>query len=203
MLKKSLVLILLVATTNTFAGNWQVKVGGTILAPTADNGQLAGGAVTGVEAKRGYSLTPSVEYFFTDTNLSTELLLATPFKHDVTSNGTKIASFKHLPPTVTVKYNFNNSTPVTPYVGLGGTMVIPFGEKTTGPIAGTKLDAKVAFGVAAQVGAIYKPDPAQNWGIFFDTRYVNVKSDLKLNGESIGTLKVNPLVYTLGVSYKF
>lgn len=203
MLKKSFIFTLIAISTHTFASNWQVKVGGTILAPTADNGQLADGAVTGVEAKRGYSVTPSIEYFFSDTNLSTELLLATPFKHDVTSNGTKIASFKHLPPTVTVKYHFNNTTPVTPYIGLGGTMVIPFDEKTAGPIEGNKLDAKVAFGFAAQVGAMYNPDSEKNWGVFFDTRYVNVKSDLKLNGESIGSLKVNPLVYTLGVSYKF
>ncbi|MBF7686317.1 OmpW family protein [Acinetobacter sp. B10A] len=203
MFKKIVIFILMVVATDTFAEGWQVKLGGTVLAPTADHNVLADGAVTGVEAKHGYSFTPSIEYFFANTNLSTELLLATPFKHDVSSNGSKIASFKHLPPTLTVKYNFNNSSAITPYIGVGGTMIIPFNEKTTGPIEGTTLDAKVAFGFAAQLGAVYKPDPAKKWGLFFDTRYVNIKSDLKLNGQAIGSLKVNPLVYTLGYSYKF
>lgn len=203
MFKKIIFLLLVSTTTHTLANQWQVKIGATLLKPTANNGQLADGAVTGVEAKHGYSLTPSIEYFFADTALSTELLLATPFKHDVTSKGTKIASFKHLPPTVTVKYYFNNATAITPYIGVGGTLVIPFSEKTTGPIAGTSLDAKAAFGLAGQIGASYRPDASKSWGIFFDARYIHVKSDLKLNGEAIGALKVNPLVYTLGYSYRF
>ncbi|WP_151778051.1 OmpW/AlkL family protein [Acinetobacter brisouii] len=201
MLKQALVLALLAASSATFAGNWQVKVGGSVVAPSEDHNSVGG--LDNVKADNAYSFTPSVEYFFGDSNISTELLLATPLKHDVTTNGTKIASFKQLPPTLTVKYNFKNSTGFTPYVGVGATAVIVWGEKTTGPIAGNKLKADNAYGVAGQVGFNFKPADAKNWGVFADVRYADISSDLKLNGTKIGTLDVNPWVYTIGYSYRF
>ncbi len=202
MLKQAAIIALLGLSTASFAG-WQLKVGASSVAPSEDSNSLAGGTVTGVKASQEIAFTPSVEYLFDNTPFSVELLLANPIKHDVTSNGTKIASFKELPPTLTVKYNFKNSTGFTPYVGVGATAVIPWGEKTTGPIAGTKLEADYAYGVAGQVGFIFQPKDAKNWGVYVDVRYADVGSDLKLNGAKIGTLDVNPWVYTAGYSYKF
>lgn len=208
MLKKVLVLALLAASSATFAGNWQVKVGGSVLAPSKDDNTLANGLVTNAQADHAFSFTPSIEYFFGDSGISTELLLATPFKHDVTANvgggvSEKIASFKHLPPTLTVKYNFKNSTGFTPYIGVGATAVIIWGEKTKGSLEGTTLKAENAYGVAGQVGFNFQPADAKNWGVFADVRYADVGSDLKLNGQKIGTLDVNPWVYTIGYSYRF
>lgn len=208
MLKKVLVLALVAASSATFAGNWQVKVGGSVLAPTENHNTLAKGLVTDAKVDNGYSFTPSIEYFFNDSGFSTELLLATPFKHDVTArvaNGEtqKIAEFKHLPPTLTGKYSFKNSTGFTPYIGAGVTVAIPFQEHTSGSLQGSKLKAETAYGVAGQVGFNFQPADAKNWGVFFDTRYARVESDLKLNGQKIGTLKINPWVYTAGFSYRF
>lgn len=201
MLKKTLVLALLAASSATFAGNWQVKVGGSIVAPSEDNNTLADGALTHVKADSAYSFTPSVEYFFGESNVSAELLLATPLKHDVKTNGQKIASFKELPPTLTVKYNFKNSTRFTPYIGVGATAVIPWGEKIA--VDGAKLKADNAYGVAGQVGFNFQPADAKNWGVFVDVRYADIGSELKVNGTKIGTLDVNPWVYTVGYSYRF
>ncbi|MHA3060641.1 OmpW/AlkL family protein [Acinetobacter sp. ANC 4636] len=201
MLKKTLVLALLAASSATFAGNWQVKVGGSVVAPSEDNNTLANGALTHVKADSAYSFTPSVEYFFGQSNVSAELLLATPLKHDVKTNGQKIASFKELPPTLTVKYNFKNSTRFTPYIGVGATAVIPWGEKIA--VDGAKLKADNAYGVAGQVGFNFQPADAKNWGVFVDVRYADIGSELKVNGTKIGTLDVNPWVYTVGYSYRF
>ncbi|MHA3092285.1 OmpW/AlkL family protein [Acinetobacter brisouii] len=201
MLKKTLVLALLAASSATFAGNWQVKVGGSVVAPSEDNNTLADGALTHVKADSAYSFTPSVEYFFGESNVSAELLLATPLKHDVKTNGQKIASFKELPPTLTVKYNFKNSTRFTPYIGVGATAVIPWGEKIA--VDGAKLKADNAYGVAGQVGFNFQPADAKNWGVFVDVRYADIGSELKVNGTKIGTLDVNPWVYTVGYSYRF
>ena len=200
MLKQVALIALLGMSASAMAGQWQVKVGASSLAPTEDQNVLANGAFTNVEASQEYGFTPSVEYFFND-NFSAELLLATPFEHDVTSNGTKIASFKHLPPTITAKYNFKNSTGFTPYVGVGATVVIPWDEEIV--IDGAKLNADVGYGVAGQVGFNFQPADANNWGVFADVRYADVKSELELNGNAIGDLEVNPWVYTLGYSYKF
>lgn len=178
-----------------------MKVGGSVLAPqNDDNGIIAGGKAI-VSNEVGF--TPSVEYFFDNSPISVELLLATPFKHDVSIEGVgeNVASFKHLPPTVTAKYNFKNSTRFTPYVGIGATVVVPWDEEIA--IEGAKLEADVAYGVAGQIGFNFQPADAKNWGVYADVRYAQVETDLELNGTNIGELKVNPWVYTVGYSYKF
>lgn len=204
MLKQVALVALMGLSASAMAGEWQVKLGASVLAPTQDSNVLAGGAFTNVDTSNEYSFTPSVEYFFND-NISAELLLATPFSHDVESNGQKIASFKHLPPTITAKYNFKNSSNFTPYVGVGATVVVPWDEKVA--IDGAKLDADVAYGVAGQIGFNFKPADAKNWGVFVDVRYADVKTDLTLKQDGvktdIGELEVDPLVYTIGYSYKF
>lgn len=204
MLKQLALVALMGLSASAMAGEWQVKVGASVLAPTQDNNVLAGGLFTNVDTSNEYGFTPSVEYFFND-NFSAELLLATPFSHDVTSNGHKIASFKHLPPTITAKYNFKNSSSFTPYIGVGATVAVPWHEKVE--IDGAKLDADVSYGVAGQIGLNFKPADAKNWGVFLDVRYADVKTDLTLKAGGvkldIGELEIDPLVYTIGYSYKF
>ena len=177
-------------------GGFTVKVGGSVLDITGKS-NLKG--VPGVEASDEINFTPSIEYRFANTPFSAEVLLATPFKHDIKSNGAKIATIKHLPPTITAKYNFDVSPRVTAYAGAGVTVFIPWDEK----IPGAKLDADVGVGPAAQLGINYKPDPSKNWGVYADVRYADLKTDIKLNGSDIGSLDLDPIVYTLGYSFKF
>ena len=80
---------------------WSVKAGFSQINPKSNNGSLAGGAFEAdVSSEVGF--TPAIEYKFAP-NIVGEVLLAIPFKHDVkdTKSDTKIASFKHLPPTFT------------------------------------------------------------------------------------------------------
>ena len=204
MLKQTAFIALLGMSASAMAGDWQVKLGASALAPQNDDNGIIAGAKATVSNEVGF--TPSVEYFFADSPISVELLLATPFKHDVSIEGVgeNVASFKHLPPTVTAKYNFKNSTRFTPYVGVGATVVIPWDEKVKGNLEGAgKLEADVAYGVAGQVGFNFQPADAKNWGVYADVRYAQVETDLELNGTNIGELEVNPWVYTIGYSYKF
>lgn len=206
MLKQAAVITLLGLSSATFAGGWQVKVGASAIAPSGES-DLAGGIVKNAEASNELAFTPSVEYFFADTPFSAELLLATPTSHDVETGSVKIASLKQLPPTLTVKYNFKNSTRFTPYIGVGATAFIPWDEKFTqvakDALSVNKLDADVAYGVAGQVGFSYQPADAKNWGVYVDARYADINVDLQADGTDIGSLDVNPWVYTLGYSYKF
>ena len=202
MLKKTLVLALLAASSATFAGNWQVKVGVSDIAPSGES-NLANDTVKNVKASNQVAFTPSVEYFFDNTPFSAELLLANPVSHDVKSEGVKIASLKQLPPTLTVKYNFKNSTRFTPYVGIGATVFLPWDVKGKGALAGDKVKASTDVGVAGQIGVNYKPKDAQNWGVFADVRYADINTDIKIDGDKKGSLDVNPVVYTIGYSYRF
>ena len=175
------------------AGQFQVKVGASVIAPTSDT-TLAPGAV--VKADNEFAFTPSVEYFFND-NLSAELLLATPVSHDVLLNGDKVAKIKHLPPTVTAKYHLKNSTGFTPYIGVGGTAFIAWDEE------GVAKNVKEAYGVAGQIGFNFQPADAKNWGVFFDARYAQISPEVTLIDGTKFDLDIDPMVYTLGYSYKF
>ena len=194
MLKKLLVITLLGLSSIAFAGGFQVKVGGSVIAPTADT-TLAPGVV--VKGDHEFAFTPSVEYFFGDTPFSAEVLLANPINHDVLLNGEKVASVRQLPPTITAKYNFKNSTRFTPYIGVGGTAFIAWHEK------GLVDDVKNTYGFAGQLGFNFQPADAKNWGVYMDVRYADLSPEVKLVNGTKFDLDLNPMVYTLGYSYKF
>ena len=203
MLKQAALIALLGMSASAMAGQWQVKVGASVIAPTADT-DIANGTLN-VKADHEYAFTPSVEYFFND-NISAELLLATPISHDVdvTAAGEKIAGvkLKHLPPTITAKYNFKNSTGFTPYIGVGGTAFVAWDEDGSGALEGTKVKVKESYGFAGQVGFNYQPADAKNWGVFFDARYAQIQPEVQTVVENFD-LDIDPMVYTLGYSYKF
>lgn len=194
MLKNVLVVALLGLSSTAFAGSFQVKVGGSVIAPTADT-TVAPGAV--VKGDHEFAFTPSVEYFFGDTPFSAEVLLANPINHDVLLNGEKVASVRQLPPTITAKYNFKNSTRFTPYIGVGGTAFIAWHEK------GLVDDVKNTYGFAGQLGFNFQPADAKNWGVYMDVRYADLSPEVKLVNGTKFDLDLNPMVYTLGYSYKF
>ena len=195
MLKQAALIALLGMSASAMAGQWQVKVGGSVLSPTGDTETALGT----VKADDELAFTPSVEYFFND-NISAELLLATPIGHDVLLDGDKAAKIKHLPPTITAKYNFKNSTRFTPYIGVGGTAFVAWDE------SGAAKNVKEDFGFAGQVGFNYQPADAKNWGVYFDARYAQLSPEVTLIDELGGgkfDLDIDPMVYTLGYSYKF
>ncbi|QIO07084.1 OmpW/AlkL family protein [Acinetobacter shaoyimingii] len=195
MLKQIAIISLLGMSASAMAGQFQVKVGASLLSPTEDSN--LGASI--VKADNEFAFTPSVEYFFND-NFSAELLLATPIRHDVLLDGNSVATIKHLPPTVTLKYHLKNSTRFTPYIGVGGTAFIAWDEE------GVAKDVKEEFGVAGQLGFNYQPADAKNWGVFFDVRYADLSPKVTLTPAAGGQkfdLDIDPLVYTIGYSYKF
>ena len=194
MLKQVALIALMGISASAMAGQWQVKVGGSVLAPTGDYNLV--GAI--VEADHEYAFTPSVEYFFND-NISAELLLATPISHDVLVNGDSAIKIKQLPPTLTAKYNFKNSTRFTPYIGVGGTAFVAWDEKSD---LG-KVKVKEDFGFAGQIGFNFQPADAKNWGVFFDARYAQLSPEVEIEGVPKFDLDIDPMVYTIGYSYKF
>lgn len=196
MLKQAALIALLGMSASAMAGQWQVKVGASAIAPTADTSILNGAAK--VEADDEFAFTPSVEYFFND-NISTELLLAAPISHDVLLNGENAVKIKHLPPTLTVKYNFKNSTGFTPYIGVGGTAFIAWDEKSD---LG-KVKVKEDFGFAGQVGFNFQPADAKNWGVFADVRYAQLSPEVQIENVPKFDLDIDPVIYTIGYSYKF
>ena len=135
-----------------------------------------------------------VSYFFTP-NFAAELVLTYPQKHDLRSNGAKIGSLKHLPPTLLAQYHFTNFGAFKPYVGAG----INYTRFSNVNILDGALNVKKnSWGPALQVGFDYALD--KNWSLNFDVKKVYI--DTKVSG-GIGKFKVDPWLVGVGVGYRF
>ena len=178
----------------TEAGSWSFSLGAHVVDPTSGNGSLAGGAL---EADVGSDWKPTItaEYFFTP-NLGLEVLAALPFEHDISLNGAKAGSTKHLPPTFTLQYHFDGET-VSPFIGAGVNYTLFFDQQTSGPLAGAELDLGNSWGLAAHAGVDFRL--ADNRAIRLDVRWMDIDTDVSVNGADVGTVKIDPLVY--GVAY--
>ena len=171
------------------AGDMTLGLGLGFVNPKSDNGLVAGGAT-----EIGDSLRPTVtfEYFIRD-NLGIEVLAALPFKHDINVGGAKAGVTKHLPPTVSVNYHFPTGGALKPFVGAGINYTVFFEDRS--PLGDLKIDN--SWGLAAHLGVDYAI--SERGAVRMDLRYVDIDSDVKLNGAKVGRVEVDPLV--AGVSY--
>jgi outer membrane protein len=138
-----------------------------------------------------------VSYFFTP-NWAAELILTYPQKHDVTLDGAKIGSFKHLPPTLTAQYHFLPGADINPYVGAGVNYTLLSSVSLLGGAASLEHDS---IGLALQAGVDFKLD--KNWSINLDVKKVQIRSDVKISGARASEVKVDPLLIGVGVGYRF
>lgn len=172
-------------------GSRWVKIGAHVVDPKSDNGSLAGGTL---DATVGDSIRPSVmvEYFVAK-NLGIEVLAAWPFRHDVELNGVEAATVDQLPPTVSVQYHFNGEGKVSPYLGVGLNYTLFFSEETRGPLAGTDLELDSSVGLAAHAGLDFQI--GERWSLGVDARWLDIDSDVSVNGADVGTVEIDPLAY--------
>lgn len=181
------------------AGDWTFSVGAHVVAPKSGNGSLAGGAL---DADVGNDWRPTItaEYFLTD-KWGIEILASLPFEHDIELNGVRAGSTKHLPPTVSLQYHFRNAGKVTPFLGAGVNYTLFFSEDTTGPLAGTELELDGSWGLAAHAGLDFAI--ADNKWIRVDARYIDIDTDVKVNGAGVGTVNIDPMVYGAAFVWSF
>ncbi|GLH65943.1 OmpW/AlkL family protein [Geothrix edaphica] len=180
-------------------GPWMVRLRAVSLQP-ADKSDAASGLPA--DAIHVSSKTiPEVDFsYFFSPNLAAELVLTVPQKHDVTLSGTKIGTFKELPPTLTAQWHFLPARTVNPYVGAGLNLTLISDVK----LAGGALDLdKSSVGLAAQAGVDFRV--ARNCFINLDVKYVQIRSDVKVaaTGAKVTTVKVDPMLYGVGVGYRF
>ena len=177
------------------AGDWLVRVGATYVAPKSNNSDL-------VDVDEAASLTFNGTYMFTN-HFGLELLAAMPFEHDINlkADGSKVASTKQLPPTLTAQWHFNPIGRLIPYVGAGLNYTLFFDEQTSGALAGSRLDLDPSFGLEGQVGVDFQF--GETWFLNLDVRYIRIETDAKLDGADLGTVKVDPWTFGLNVGWTF
>ncbi len=141
-----------------------------------------------------------IDYALND-RWSLELVLTVPQEHDVKLAGADIGDFKHLPPTLLVQYH--PALPglgqrFRPYLGAGVNFTLIFDENLAGGAA--KLE-NYSIGPAAQVGFDWALN--DSWAINVDVKKIFIGSDVEVGGAKVIDVNVDPMCYSLGLSYRF
>ena len=202
---KKAVLAVIAITAGMLAGqafaqesNWLVRARAVHIDPADKSDPVAGTGASdriGVENKT----IPEVDisYFFTP-NFAAELVLTYPQKHEVYLDGKSIGTFKHLPPTLLAQYHFTPNKTVSPYVGLGVNWTTFSKNKLLDGQGSLEHDS---FGLAAQAGIDFKLD--RNWSLNVDVKKVQIRSDVLIGGVKASKVKVDPVLFGVGVGYRF
>jgi len=181
-------------------GDWTLGVGVHAVDPKSSNGRLVDGTLP-VRVDTDVKPTLTFEYFVHD-NLGVEVIAAWPFEHDVSIAGLgTVGSTKQLPPTVSLQYHFNSRGKVSPFVGAGVNYTTFFSEDTRGALAASKLKLDDSWGLAAHAGVDFALN--ERSAIRVDARWIDIDTDVKLDGAGIGTVNIDPIVYGAAYVMKF
>jgi outer membrane protein len=145
------------------------------------------------------AVTPELdlEYFIT-RNFSTELVLALS-KHDIMidNGGTNAGSVWLLPPSLYVKYHPIPQYKISPYVGFGMNVVMPFDEKLT---IDPSFKVGTSVGWSAKVGADVKI--TEHVYLNVDAMYYDCRPDMTIGGTKY-KLDLNPFILGTGIGVRF
>jgi len=180
-------------STNVFADadSWMVRVRAVHIGPQNSSSPLAGLAVSS-------KTIPEVDigYFFT-SNISAELVLTYPQQHDVSLNGAKLGTVDELPPTLLAQYHFSPGSSFDPYVGAG----LNYTRFSSVNIPGFDV-SKSSTGGALQIG--FDVPLKNNLSLNVDLKKVYMKTDVSTSsGAYVSTLKVDPVLFGIGLGWKF
>lgn len=200
-MQKKLVVAALVAAGLMSAGVAQSDEGSIMVRARAvfvdfQNGQNS--LPVKVEADNRWIPEVDISYFFTP-NFAAELVLTYPQDVDIKVAGTQQGTIKALPPSLMFQYHVTQLGAFKPYVGLGLNYTI-FTKHSNILNGAASVDGS-SFGLAGQLGFDYMF--SKNWGLNVDVKYIQMDTDVKVLGEKIGKLDLNPVTAGIGVSYRF
>jgi outer membrane protein len=178
---------------------WLVRLRAVSLDP-ANKSDPIGGAGASDRLTVNSKVIPEfdISYFFTP-NWAAELVLTYPQKQDVSLDGTKIGSFKHLPPTLTLQYHFAPQATFSPYIGAGINYT-RFSDVSL--LGGGATMESHSIGGALQAGLDIRVD--DHWSVNLDVKKVQIRSDIiAASGAKLSNAQVDPWLLGVGVGYRF
>lgn len=207
--------------------SWLLRFGAAYIEPldTSDPvlgdgglGLIAGKDSVDVEGALGFTF--SLSYAFTP-HIAATLLAAAPFEHDINGagelEGLDIGETRHLPPSLTLEYRFNPTGKIRPYVGAGinwtwffesdsePALTTALDDILGGGVNSTDLDLDNSFGFALNAGIDWQL--TDRWGINTSVWFLDLdsKADVFINNDFVTEVDVavDPIVFTLGLSYQF
>lgn len=177
---------------------WLVRVRATHLNPADKSAPVGGvGAADRISVESRTIPELDISYFFSP-NIAAELVLTYPQKHEVYLDGAAIGSFKHLPPTLLAQYHFTPGSQFSPYVGAGVNVTRLSSVKLLGGAGDLESNS---VGLALQAGMDFKID--KHWSVNVDVKRVNIRSDVMASGATISSVKVDPILASVGIGYRF
>jgi len=200
MLKSVVVALIAVASSQALAQEspWLVRARAVHIEPDNQSSPVGGvGAADTIRVSNKTIPELDITYFFTP-HFAAELILTYPQKHKVTLDGADIGSFKHLPPTLSAQYHFAPGATINPYLGVGLNYTRISSVKLLGGAGDLENDS---VGLSLQAGVDFHLD--EHWSINADIKRVNIRSDVIVGGATVSHLKVDPVLFGLGVGYRF
>lgn len=178
-------------------GDWIVRARAVSLSSENDDS-------TGLDLSINDKVIPEVDIsYFISPNFALELILTYPQQQDIRSGGTKIGSFKHLPPTLTAQYHFTGVSGWRPYVGLGLNYThisdVHFDNDVDAALQPSLK--KDSFGFAAQLGADIPL--GGGWLVNVDVKKVQIGTEVSSFGTKVGDFKVDPWLASVGIGKRF
>ncbi|MNQ95524.1 Outer membrane protein W precursor [compost metagenome] len=179
-------------------GNWMVRMRGTFLDMSNKSDPVGGvGASDRIHVNNKWIPEVDITYFIVP-HIAAELVLTIPQKQDVSLDGQKIGTFKHLPPSLLLQYHFIPNGTFRPYIGAGVNATRAYGAD----IAGNTLNLdRWSVGPALQIGMDYKL--TKNWFLNVDAKKVWISSNVYAGGVKVSTVKLDPWLFSAGVGYRF
>jgi outer membrane protein len=185
---------------NAFAEStpWLLRARAVHIDPAGKSDPVAGaGAADRIAVSSKTIPEVDISYFFTP-HVAAELVLTYPQKHDVYLDGKTIGSFRHLPPTLLAQYHFTPDERFSPYAGLGLNWTTFSKNRLLGGQGSLEHDS---FGLAVQAGFDVKLD--SHWSLNVDVKKVQLRSDVLIGGAKASRVKVDPVLFGVGVGYRF
>ena len=178
-------------------GPWMVRARAVHL--NSSNGDSTG---LGLAINNKWMPEVDITYFF-NKNVAMELILTVPQKQSISASGAHIGSLKHLPPTLTAQYHFTDLGSFKPYLGAGVNYT-RFSSVRFDPSIVTALNPsldKSSFGWALQAGVDIPL--SKNLYLNVDVKKVQIKTDVASFGTKVGEFKVNPVLFGVGLGWRF
>lgn len=189
------------------AGDFYVRAGVSAMDPDTGSESFSAIPRSGVRLDSDVTLGGTFGWFVTDS-VALEISSSWPYSPDFESNKTlkdlgigNIGDVKYMPTYLTVNLFFQNTSAVTPYLG-GGVAFNKFYDENARQ-SGLDVNLESTFDPTVLAGV--ELDFGVPVSVNFDIRYTPLDTDATFSGAIDETveMEIDPVVFTLGVGYRF
>lgn len=141
--------------------------------------------------------------WFIGPNVAAELSVSSAQRHTLYANNASIGSLRQTPVTLLLQYHLTGMQGWRPYAGLG-IHYTRLSSVSFDPVVVTTLGPDIdrsSTGIAAQIGADVVL--GGGWLMNVDAKKVQMRTDVSSFGSKVGTFKIDPLLLSVGLGYRF